>query len=328
MMLPRKEGAMIKVPHKPRKHLSFKKKDNELMEDYIDDGIGNYVILDMEHNEILEKVQDMENQECMFEGYWRMSFDGACSNSGSGVGIVLMSPSKIVHPHAIRLEFSCTNNEAKYEALIRGMILEQEMKIEHLIVTGDSELVINQVTQKYKIKKERLKLYFKRVNELMEYFSSFNISFIPRDKNHKADSLALAASLSNPDNIQRKMYFQVERAFRPSVPHNMEYLQVFENDEGLEFFLLKMMMIKTITCLLSLKIVYNISLFLQKMIMLRISGKKFQFEKCKKQERSILELIVPRNMSTWESIVPMKKLTNMLHCLKSTLMCSHGPMMI
>jgi len=45
------------------------------------------------------------------------------------------------------------------------------MNIEHLIVTGDSELVINQVTQKYKIKKERLELYFKRVSELMEFFA-------------------------------------------------------------------------------------------------------------------------------------------------------------
>jgi hypothetical protein len=78
MMLPGKEGAMIKVPHEPRRPFSFKKKDNELMEDYIDVGIRNYVILDMEQIEILEKIQYMENQEHLFEGYWRMSFDGAC----------------------------------------------------------------------------------------------------------------------------------------------------------------------------------------------------------------------------------------------------------
>jgi ribonuclease HI len=72
-----------------------------------------------------------------------MSFDGACSSSGSGVGIVLKSPEKMVYPHAIRIEFSCTNNEAEYEALIQGMILAREMKIKHLIVTSDSELVIN-----------------------------------------------------------------------------------------------------------------------------------------------------------------------------------------
>ena len=98
------------------------------------------------------------------------------------------------------------------------------MKIEHLVVTGGSELMINQVTQRYKIKKERLKLYFKRVNELMESFSSFNIYFIPRDKNHKEDSLALAASLSNPDDIQRKTPFQVERVFQLSLPDHIEYL--------------------------------------------------------------------------------------------------------
>jgi hypothetical protein len=81
MIFPRKEGEMIKVPHEPRKPFFFKKKDNELMEDYIDVGIGNYDILDMEHIKILEQIQDMENQEYMFEGYFRMSFDGACSSS-------------------------------------------------------------------------------------------------------------------------------------------------------------------------------------------------------------------------------------------------------
>jgi ribonuclease HI len=183
------------------------------MEDYIDVGIGHYVILDMEHIESMEQIQDMENQEDLFEGYWRMSFDGACSSSMSGVVIVLVSLGNIMHPHAIRLKFLCANNEVEYEALTQGMILAQEVKIEHLIVTGDSKLVINQVTQRYKIKKERLKLYFKRVNKLVKYFISFNISFVPRDKNQKVDSLALAASLSSLDDIQRKTYFQVERVF-------------------------------------------------------------------------------------------------------------------
>jgi hypothetical protein len=57
MMLSGKEGEMIKVPHEPKKPFSFKKKDNEFMEDCIDVGIGNYAIFDMEHNEILECVQ-------------------------------------------------------------------------------------------------------------------------------------------------------------------------------------------------------------------------------------------------------------------------------
>jgi len=113
------------------------------------------------------------------------------------------------------------------------MILAQEMNIEHLIVTSDSESIINQITHKYKNKRERLKLYFKKVSELMESFCSFNISFIPMDKNQKEYSSTLVASLSNSDDVHNKTYFQVKRVFRPSILDNQEYLQVFENDEDL-----------------------------------------------------------------------------------------------
>lgn len=61
MMIPGKEGVMIKVPCEPINPFSFKKKDNELMEDYINVEIGNYVILDMEHNESLERFRGMGN---------------------------------------------------------------------------------------------------------------------------------------------------------------------------------------------------------------------------------------------------------------------------
>jgi hypothetical protein len=149
IMLPGKEGVMTKVPREPRNPFSFKKKENELMEDYIDSKIKTYAILDMENNEILEQVQGARNQEFFFKGYQRLSFDGACSKSRNGVGIVLLSPNKTMHPHVVRQELFCTNNEAEYEALIQGMILSQEMKVEHLAVTGDLELVINQVTQSY-----------------------------------------------------------------------------------------------------------------------------------------------------------------------------------
>jgi len=89
-----------------------------------------------------------------------------------------------------------------------------------LIITEESKLAINQVIQKYKIKKEKRKLYVKIINELMEAFCSFNIYLVPREKNQKEDSLALFTSLSNLENIQRKSSFQVKRIFRPSVPDN------------------------------------------------------------------------------------------------------------
>jgi hypothetical protein len=86
MMLLDKDETMIKVPHKPKRLFSFRKKDNDLMKDYIYVEIINYAILDM------DQIEDMENQDNYFKGYWRMSFDGACSSSGSGVVIVLINP--------------------------------------------------------------------------------------------------------------------------------------------------------------------------------------------------------------------------------------------
>jgi hypothetical protein len=46
MMLPNKHGTMIRVPREHRKQVSFKKKEIEMMKNYVDDGIRNYVFLE------------------------------------------------------------------------------------------------------------------------------------------------------------------------------------------------------------------------------------------------------------------------------------------
>jgi ribonuclease HI len=225
MMIPNKHGIMSIVLRETRNHVSFKKKENEMMENYIDAWIINYAIL------IPEKIIPPENKdENYYQGFWNMSFDGACFKSGSGVGNFFKSPKSIIYPHAIKIEFPCTNNEVEYETLIQGMNLALQMKVENLIVSGDSEMVINHIRKKYKIKKENIKYYAKRVNELVESFNSFNISFIPRDKNQKTDSLVVVASLFNPDDLKSQHTFNVKRIFIQSVPDNQDYLQVFQND--------------------------------------------------------------------------------------------------
>jgi hypothetical protein len=118
VMLLNKDVTMIRVPWELRKPFSFKKNENELMQYYIDVGIGNYVVFDPDHTYISK--QELKNS---FEGFWRMYFDGACCILGSGVGIVFKSTNSIRYPHVIRLEFPCTNNEDEYEALIQGMNL-------------------------------------------------------------------------------------------------------------------------------------------------------------------------------------------------------------
>ena len=43
------------------------------------------------------------------------------------MGLVLVSPERITIEKSLRLNFSTTNNEAEYEALLMGMMMVQKM---------------------------------------------------------------------------------------------------------------------------------------------------------------------------------------------------------
>ena len=51
---------------------------------------------------------------------WEVYVDGASNQKGSGIKLVLISPEKIIIEKSLRLDFSATNNEAEYEALVIG----------------------------------------------------------------------------------------------------------------------------------------------------------------------------------------------------------------
>ena len=74
--------------------------------------------------------------------------DRAANQKGSGVGLVLISPEKLVVEKSLRLGFLATNNEAKYEALLEGMSMAQRMGGKSATMFSDSRLVIGQVKGK------------------------------------------------------------------------------------------------------------------------------------------------------------------------------------
>ena len=74
-----------------------------------------------------------------------MYVDGASNQKGSGVGLVLISPEKIIIEKSLRLDFSTMNNEAEYEALMIGMAMVQRMGGKSVKVFLDSRLVVGQV---------------------------------------------------------------------------------------------------------------------------------------------------------------------------------------
>ena len=52
---------------------------------------------------------------------WKVYVDGAANQKGFGVGLVLISPEKLIIEKSLRLGFSATNNKAEYEALLEEM---------------------------------------------------------------------------------------------------------------------------------------------------------------------------------------------------------------
>ncbi|GKV43184.1 hypothetical protein SLEP1_g50508 [Rubroshorea leprosula] len=63
---------------------------------------------------------------------WVLYVDGAANADGSGAGAVLLGPDGFKSEHALRFKFQTTNNAAEYEALIYGLKLAFELKIDKI----------------------------------------------------------------------------------------------------------------------------------------------------------------------------------------------------
>ena len=74
---------------------------------------------------------------------WEVYVDGASIQKGSRVGLVLISPEKVIIEKSLRLNFSATNNEAEYEALLIGMSMVQRMGGKSIKLLLDSRLVVD-----------------------------------------------------------------------------------------------------------------------------------------------------------------------------------------
>ena len=60
---------------------------------------------------------------------WALFFDGSSCSKGGGAGILLVSPQGVTFRYAIPIEFYVTNNQAEYEALLRGLRILVEIKL-------------------------------------------------------------------------------------------------------------------------------------------------------------------------------------------------------
>jgi hypothetical protein len=83
---------------------------------------------------------------------WTMFFDGSSCGAGAGIGIILVSPQGTSYEFYIPIEKTSTNNQAEYQAMLKGIKLLREVNAKVIEIFGDSHLVINQLAGEYECK--------------------------------------------------------------------------------------------------------------------------------------------------------------------------------
>ena len=112
---------------------------------------------------------------------------GARGNPGpAGSGAVLYDEKKLVDFTGKFIPIS-TNNIAEYTGLIIGLKLAIKKCFTELTCYLDSELIVKQLNNEYKVKSPELKKLKAKVDKLIESFSTINFEHIPREKNALAD---------------------------------------------------------------------------------------------------------------------------------------------
>jgi ribonuclease HI len=75
---------------------------------------------------------------------------------------VLISPQGKKYKFSLPIVATSTNNQAEYQALIKGLELLKEVRVDAVEVFGDSMLVINQLAGIYECRSEILISYYEK----------------------------------------------------------------------------------------------------------------------------------------------------------------------
>ena len=124
---------------------------------------------------------------------YKLFFDGgsAPTNPGPTAGaFVIYDPSSdvdILFKGGKYIEHS-TNNVGEYTGLLTGLEKCVEEGIKNVLIHGDSSLVINQISGKWKVKCEHLKVLHSECMRLISLLENVGCKWIPRKLNSDADS--------------------------------------------------------------------------------------------------------------------------------------------
>jgi ribonuclease HI len=94
------------------------------------------------------------------------------------------------------LSHFCTNNQAKYEALLFGLQILAPLKVRYVEAFGNSLLVVQQVSGECQCLEGSLNAYHDKYLDVVKFnFDEFCIHHIPRHENCRANDLVQGASV-------------------------------------------------------------------------------------------------------------------------------------
>ena len=138
-----------------------------------------------------------------------MNVDGASQQTEAGLGLQLKAQIGEIIEHALRLDFSTSNNEAEYGVIITGIDLAISVSSEKIIIRSDSQLVVGQVNGDYETRDQRMTKYVSLVTLRLGNFMAWRLDHVSRDSNEKADALAaMATSLWIKETVLLPVYYQ------------------------------------------------------------------------------------------------------------------------
>ena len=85
------------------------------------------------------------------------------TESEQKIGIVLVTPEKLIMEKSLRLGFLATNNEVEYKTLLARVVLVSQLGGEMVELYLDSRLVMGQVNGDFKARDERMQGYLAKV---------------------------------------------------------------------------------------------------------------------------------------------------------------------
>lgn len=118
--------------------------------------------------------------------------DGASRNNPgpSGVGIAIYDGTKKSLRTFGYYLGTLTNNMSEYMAVTLALTALLELGVKSAIIYSDSELLVNQLNGKYRVKNEKLLPLYLQVKFFLRSFTKISFCHIMREGNKIADKLA------------------------------------------------------------------------------------------------------------------------------------------